>query len=324
LNNNASAVTCHIHVVALAFGGSESKNPSKEGRKAQQTERVLKHMAEEVWSGSSLGSSFMNEDDEISHQSSLNQLPDTTDGQLRNTLVDRELQLVTEKYLSRRDGDSINAQSAVPMTSSGDNNDNNDLSFDRSSSPSHFQEAHASHEDNHYAQYQKHEEVIAGEYAYTEQKENVNENPASSLHYSNDSDGSHDMMELLLPSFVRVNKLMNENGCLTLSVTAADIDVENRSISVFVLDSWAESITNFVAENLEHQQNSLEKVVDASFEVQRNDISISNLDVEVHHLQEKLRTAKEKEKNLRMKSSQSGLCHLACLFLFISNFLPEF
>ena len=243
--------------------------------------------------------SFINEDDDVSHQSSLNQQPDTTDG---GQLIDRELQLVTEKYLSRRDGVSGNA---VQISSS---DDNNDLSFDRSGSPSNYQEIIGINEEHHYTQYQQHEDVHEEDDTYAnEHKEYANEcHVPSSLDHSNASDESHDMMELLLPSFVRFNKLLNENGCLTLAVATADIDVDNRSISVFVLDSWAESITNFVAEILEHRQKSRDKVVDASFEVQRSDISISNLDVEVHHLQAKLKTAKEKEKQLRNKSTQSG------------------
>lgn len=245
------------------------------------------HMAEEVWSGSSLGgSSFLHEDsDEMSHQSfGRTQAADSATELSHNSIVDREMKLVTEKYLSRRQEESGTAQSSIQVTSRGDN----------------------------YSRQEQEREIIGAheEHLYhLEEHKGTEDDYVSELsqpNHSDDSDTSHDMMELLLPSFVRLNKLLNENGCLTLSVTADDVNVENRSISVFVLDSWSESLTNFVAEVFEQRRKSREEKVDASFEVQKSDISISNLDVEVHHLQEKLKTAKEKEKQLRMQSAKSG------------------
>ena len=243
-------------------------------------------MAEEVWSGSSLGSSFLNDggdDDEMSHPES---------DQVHDTIIDREVKLVTEKYLSRREGESVSVQSARQVISSdGDQG----LSFDLSSSASHHKNSQIQHQAG---------DRIEGDTLYSDHQDYVSE--LSNPNQSADSDSSPDMMELLLPSFIRFDKLLNVNGCLTVSVTTVDVDIENRSISVFVLDSWAESIINFVAEILEDRQKNQQDKVDASFEVQRSDISVSNMDVEVYHLQEKLHTAKEKEKDLRMKATQSG------------------
>lgn len=280
-------------------------------------------MAEE-WSGSSLGSSFLNDDGEFSlsedqpgqeqgQSSETNEYRQSqsqsqgggmeeTEGSeaqstIRSSVVDREMKLLTQKYLSR--GES--AATTVVMSSSSHNN--NEYSFDRSLQQSQSQSQARSVLNQTGDTYQGMHSLSENTELTDDQSQGGQAGQGQGSPHSSES--SHDMLELLLPAFTRFNKLLNENGCLTAAIDPADLDVPNRSISVFVLDSWAESVTDFVGEVLEHRQSSRESVMDASFEVQRSDVSMTNLDVEIHHLRERLDTAKNKEKDLRMKCAQS-------------------
>ena len=239
-------------------------------------------MEEEGWSGSSLGSSLLDEGtDDLPLNSGVNVdvvVDSMEEREEYDRNVEHEVKLLTAKYLS-----------TSSETFSSLQKDNSDVSGQKVSTGG---GEHGMTSDGF-----NYEDNVVGEAMLLNQED---------FQHSDGNNGTHDMVELLLPSFVRLNKLLNENGCLTLSLNNEDIDENTRSLSVFVVDSWAESAVNFVAETLERREKSREEVLDASIEVQRSDFSISTLDFEVTRLKEKLEDAKAKEKELSMKLGRSG------------------
>lgn len=192
----------------------------------------------------------------------------------RDERVNLEVRRVTEKYSSRRREKDLKH-------------------VDEFASTVH---RYASLENQHSSSYFSSPSI--DEY-YTEEGLNANESMDETANSSSDA------VELLLPSFVQLNKLLNENGCLTLAVSSSDIDVNSRTISVFVVDSWSETTLDFIGELLEQRTNNQKETVNASIEKQKNDLSVSNLDVQIHHLKTKLESAHQNEKNMKMKAIQS-------------------
>ena len=105
-----------------------------------------------------------------------------------------------------------------------------------------------------------------------------------------------DTVELLLPSCVKVSRILSERGYEALQLTKGDINMSTRSISVFVVDSWAESILVGMSELTERLSSQQAAVKDSAMSVRKREVTHEALEGRVRELQEKLFESERKGK----------------------------
>ena len=105
---------------------------------------------------------------------------------------------------------------------------------------------------------------------------------------------SKDICDIFLPSCIKVNSILTQRGMTPLMLSSADIDMEKRSVSVFVLDAWAESIVSALEEILERVDLQNTATSEASFSSHSADASREALHKHIRDLQKKLEIAERK------------------------------
>lgn len=127
----------------------------------------------------------------------------------------------------------------------------------------------------------------------------------------NINDSVTSMCKIFLPSCLRINRVLQEKGFSPLSLTDTDIDVEKRSMSVFVLDAWAESITSALDEIIERQDRQTTVAVESSLASKSVEATREAMEKHIRDLQRKLAAAEEK---LAARSIQSGNLGTFCSY----------
>jgi hypothetical protein len=115
-----------------------------------------------------------------------------------------------------------------------------------------------------------------------------------------------DNAALLIPSCNKLNQLLHKAGYSPIDLTSKDIDANRRSVSVFVVDAYVESVCSCVAELLDHQLSTQANVSAVSLGVVKNEVAQDALQNEVSRLQDKLSDALRREKAADMKRENAG------------------
>ena len=108
---------------------------------------------------------------------------------------------------------------------------------------------------------------------------------------------STDLTEMLLPSAMKINKILDRQGYTTKSFTKYDID-SKKLVSVHVVERWSESVLNTLMELLERSNDQEKSMIDASISQKRNDITFEALESNLKDLQKKLLVSERKNKDI--------------------------
>lgn len=109
--------------------------------------------------------------------------------------------------------------------------------------------------------------------------------------------------ELYIPSCLKINSLLATKGLNPMQFSENDINSDNKTMSVFVVDSWAQSVLNeldVIFDRLDHTANT---VLESSFSNKLNDSSREAIDAHIRDLQKKLAQAENK---LNSKSNENS------------------
>lgn len=93
---------------------------------------------------------------------------------------------------------------------------------------------------------------------------------------------------IFLPSCMKINSMLSERGLIPLELTGSDIDMDARSMSVFVLDGWAESIVSCLEEVFQRQDKQRSTVLETSFSSRAAETSREAMEKHMRDLQMKL------------------------------------
>jgi hypothetical protein len=129
---------------------------------------------------------------------------------------------------------------------------------------------------------------------------------ASSDVTSSALEGDLNSIEMLLPSALKLNRLMHEAGHTPVHLTTSDVNLELRSMSVFVLDSWAESLFVGVTELMERAGDERSAIKDASISAWQDGMTRDVLQSRITDLQTKLLDSEKRERTLKQQSIISG------------------
>ena len=105
------------------------------------------------------------------------------------------------------------------------------------------------------------------------------------------------IVDILLPNCMKLSRRMKQFGHTSLRFSPNDINVDERNISVFVVDVWAESLLAGVAEMVDRISESQSAALDSSLNARKGDASYAALQARVSDLQTKLLQAERKEDN---------------------------
>lgn len=127
-----------------------------------------------------------------------------------------------------------------------------------------------------------------------------------------------DNIALLMPSCIKLNGQLHNAGYSPIVLTSKDIDANRRSVSVFVIDAYIESISSCVAELLDHQLSAQANVSAVSFGMVKSEGLQNTLQDEVSRLQDKLNDALRREKSAEQKKENAG--KYLQKFLFVPDY----
>lgn len=137
---------------------------------------------------------------------------------------------------------------------------------------------------------------------------NDDDGDSNNYHYNFDDDTNHhhheqsmDTVELLMPSYTKINSILKERGYEPVTILFNDIHVDIRTISVYSVDVWAESILNAITEMVERSYNHQNAIQHASMSMKKGDVSTAALKTRVDDLQHKLYESEKREKALAAK-----------------------
>ena len=128
-------------------------------------------------------------------------------------------------------------------------------------------------------------------------------------HSSSIGSGSEDYAEMLIPSCKKLSHMLHQSGYSPIDLTSSDIDINRRSVSVFIIDAWAESVCVCLAELLDHQRSAQANASAVSLDVGRADARQTALETELSQTQEKLDAAVRREKAAVQKKENAGSYH---------------
>mmetsp|Transcript_9391 Transcript_9391/g.14152 ORF Transcript_9391/g.14152 Transcript_9391/m.14152 type:complete len:824 (+) Transcript_9391:73-2544(+) len=143
-------------------------------------------------------------------------------------------------------------------------------------------------------------------------EESTREQPhAEKDQFSSARDSKEDFAALLIPACVKVNSTLTQYGYSVIDLTASDIDVQRRSMSVFIVDAWAESVLGCIQELIEKQHTSQEIIQDASSSRGFSDAANEVLESRFRTLESRYESCIRKEKETRlMFESKEKECEL--------------
>ena len=140
-------------------------------------------------------------------------------------------------------------------------------------------------------------------------EESTREQPhAEKDQFSSARDSKEDFAALLIPACVKVNSTLTQYGYSVIDLTASDIDVQRRSMSVFIVDAWAESVLGCIQELIEKQHTSQEIIQDASSSRGFSDAANEVLESRFRTLESRYESCIRKEKETRLMFESKGPC----------------
>ena len=128
--------------------------------------------------------------------------------------------------------------------------------------------------------------------------------------YSADPLDTLNLIDLLLPSAVKIGEVLKATGHTPISITKHDIDA-SKKMSVYVVDAWAQSILSCLAEMKDRIDAQSSAVKSTSISTRKSEVTQDALEMRVRELQEKLLEAERKVKSsdlkiMQMESESSG------------------
>ena len=114
--------------------------------------------------------------------------------------------------------------------------------------------------------------------------------------------------EALLPNYLRLHSLLNENGVFPMQFTASDMNssTEDLSIPVPLLDSWAASLLPAISEMVERLNSHNFLLRDVSISAWKGEVSKEALEARVRELQAKLLESEKKGRQASSKAHDLG------------------
>lgn len=104
--------------------------------------------------------------------------------------------------------------------------------------------------------------------------------------------------DLLMPASTKLNKILKLKGYTLSTIPFDQIDIENRTVSLFIVDNWAESLYIAVSDILQRQDRSMSAVVDSNTSFRKEALSSELLMARLSDFQEKYLELEKKEKFL--------------------------
>ena len=132
-----------------------------------------------------------------------------------------------------------------------------------------------------------------------EDENNYNYNFDDSINQSIDQSMSE--ISMLMPSYTKINNILKERGYDPITFLQSDIRIDNKTISIYSLDVWAESILGAFNEMVERLYNHQNAIQSASMSMKKGVVSAAALKSRVEDLQQKLYESEKKEKKLSAK-----------------------
>ena len=108
-------------------------------------------------------------------------------------------------------------------------------------------------------------------------------------------------IDMLLPACLKLNQIMSAQGYSPLQLTTSDVNLDLKSISVFVVDSWAESLFTGVTEMIDRVGVGQSAAKDASISAWKNDMTNEVLETRISDLQLRLLESEKRERELLEK-----------------------
>jgi hypothetical protein len=103
-------------------------------------------------------------------------------------------------------------------------------------------------------------------------------------------------LSVLIPSCVKLNKILADAGFSPIELTSSDLDFNKRTISVFIVDTWAQSLISCVSELLTHQSATRTSIDALSHDLGRSGASHHALEASITSLKESLEGSQRRER----------------------------
>jgi len=132
--------------------------------------------------------------------------------------------------------------------------------------------------------------------AEAESEPNLNE--VSDIFVDQASEYHEAAENVLMPACLKLNKVLTNHGYRVNPIQGEHIDVETRAVSIFVVDSWADSLHIAMTEMLERQRQSHDALLDTSAASHKEQLSAEVLMSRISDMQDKLYEAERKVKSL--------------------------
>lgn len=113
--------------------------------------------------------------------------------------------------------------------------------------------------------------------------------------HSSPTQRNHDL-SLLIPSCLKLNKILSEAGFSPIELSSSDLDFNKRTISVFIVDTWAQSLMSCVSELLTHQSVTRTSIDALSQDLGRSGVSHHALEASITSLKESLEGSQRRER----------------------------
>jgi myosin heavy subunit len=106
---------------------------------------------------------------------------------------------------------------------------------------------------------------------------------------------NHDL-SLMIPSCLKLNKILADAGYSPIELSSNDLDFNKRTISVFIIDTWAQSLISCVSELLSHQSATRTSIDVLSHDLGRSGASHHALEASITSLKESLEGSERRER----------------------------
>ena len=111
-----------------------------------------------------------------------------------------------------------------------------------------------------------------------------------------EASGQFEAGDLLMPSCSKINQILTHNGYKVSPISQEHIDMENRAVSIFDIETWADSLYIAVSELIERSNSSRDVISEANTSFHKEAMSADVLMNRVSDLQESLLAVEKKEK----------------------------
>jgi len=136
--------------------------------------------------------------------------------------------------------------------------------------------------------------------------------------YFEEPSGQFDAGDLLMPACGKINKLLTRSGYKLETISPEHIDMENRSVSIFVVDTWADSLYIAVSELMDRQKNVEVAMSESNTSFHKEALSSDVLMNRVTDLQTKLLDVEKKEK---LASHQNNILGKLGTYIYLYIYL---